>query len=63
MPDPKPNNIRAVFNRGRSVMNSHANRPIHANLLEMELRVPRIGLQQLEVLVGELLDVVGERTL
>lgn len=44
----------------RAVMEADASRPHAANFLESDGRVPWVGVEKLEVLVGELTDRLGQ---
>ena len=51
--------VRIVFTKC-AVMETHAGRPHLAHLLEADGRMPWIGLEKLEVLVGEFTDGLRE---
>jgi hypothetical protein len=58
--DLKPSDA-AVFRRvnaHRSMVETNSTRPEAADLLEMERRVARLGLEQLELLVRQLLKIL-----
>src|SRR5947207_16007732 len=57
MADPEPDDLRAVLNGGGTIMDADTNRPHPANFLEVEGRMPRIGLEQFVVLVRKPLDL------
>jgi hypothetical protein len=44
----------------RAVVEPHADRPEGTHLLEAQGRVAWVGLEQLEILVGQLLDRLGQ---
>ena len=54
--NPKPNQILAILNSCRTIMNAHAHRPIPADFFEMQRRMLRVAFQQREISVGELLN-------
>jgi hypothetical protein len=51
-PDPKPNQIRAILNTCRAMMNAHSRRPIPPDFFEVQRWVLRIEFQQREIFIG-----------
>ena len=60
-PDPKPLYAAWNFVAQCSVVIANAHRPHSAEALEMERRMPRIGLEKLEILVRERPHWLGQR--
>ena len=59
--DPKPlNPVRSVVAQ-RTVVFPHPDRPDLPEALEMKRRMPRIGLEEFEVLVGDRLNGLRQR--
>src|SRR5262249_14016695 len=58
--NPHPQEILTVFDSQGPMSKPDPGRPQVADLLELERGVPRIRLQELEVLVSEFTDIVGQ---
>ena len=54
--DPEPNKPVRCFHGHRAIAQPDANRPVAADLLEMQRRMIGIGLQQFECPVGQIPD-------
>ena len=52
--NPEPIHTALDFHRERAIVCADASRPVASELLEMKRRMPSIGLEQMEILVGEL---------
>ena len=58
--NPPPKQTLRVILGERAVVQAHADRPKPADLLESDGRVSWVGLEELEVLVGEFTDGVWQ---
>lgn len=61
--DPEPKQPILYFNREGTMVKTNADRPIFANLLEMEGRVMRIGFQQFKARIRQLLNLPGKEAI
>ena len=60
-PDPKPQHSVGYAHAERSVRHTHANRKEVSDTLEMKRGMGAVFLEEFEILLGEFLDVFGER--
>ncbi len=59
--NPEPYNIIPVLDGDSAIMDADTNTPHSSNLLEMQGRMVWGGLEQVVILVGKLLNLLGSR--
>jgi hypothetical protein len=57
MADPEPDDILAIFDSDRAVVNAYPRRPVFIHLFEVKRWVARVLFQTRVRLIGELLDL------